>query len=352
VQATEQGRGRILVVDDQESNVLLLVRILRNAGYEDVASTTDPRAVPDLFSSFRPDIVLLDLHMPHLDGHQVMALLDPLIPHDAFLPVLVLTADVGPAARERSLSQGAKDFLTKPFDPTEVVLRVRNLLQTRFLHLALQRQNHVLEERVRERTMELEDAQFETFERLAMAAEYRDDATGRHTRRVGNTSATIAAELELPADEVEVIRYAAGLHDIGKIGIPDAILQKPARLTAEEFAIVRIHTKVGAGILSNSRTPLLRMAEVIALTHHERWDGDGYAGLRGEEIPLVGRITTVADVYDALLQERPYKRAWALDEALSEIVDERGRQFAPDVVDAFLRAQERGAFEPAQERPA
>ena len=350
--AKESGRWRILIVDDQEPNVLLLRRILEREGYDAIESTTDPREAAEIFERFCPDIVLLDIHMPHLDGHEVMRALRPLIPRDAFVPMVVLTADAGVEARDRSLAEGAQDFLTKPLDAAEVVLRVRNLLQTRFLHLEVQDQNRQLEERVRERTAQLEEAQFETFERLALAAEYRDDDTGRHTRRVGGTSALLAQELGLSAEEVELIRYAAGLHDVGKIGVPDHILLKPARLTVEEFELVKRHTKVGAGILAHSKSPLLRMAEVIALTHHEKWDGTGYAGLRELEIPIVGRIVAVADVYDALKQERPYKRAWTEDEALTEIHAQRGRQFDPEVVDVFLQARERPDLVTSEVRPA
>jgi putative two-component system response regulator len=193
---------------------------------------------------------------------------------------------------------------------------------------------------VQERTKELEGSYIETFERLALAAEYRDDETGQHTRRVGRLAALLARELDLPTKKVELLERAAGLHDVGKIGIPDTILLAPRKLTTEEFEVVKTHTMIGARILSGSRSPLLAMAEEIAWSHHERWDGRGYGGLSGEEIPLYGRITTVADVFDALTHRRPYKEAWPLDEAIAEINAQRGDQFDPRVVDAFMAVHE------------
>jgi len=333
--------ARILVVDDQRANVLLLERMLREAGYRDIETTTDPRLALDLFTRFEPDIVLLDLMMPHLDGFQVMAKLEQVVSQGDYRPILVLTADVNEETKRRALAGGAKDFLTKPFDVQEVLLRIGNILETRRLHRKLQRQNEVLEKRVRERTLELEEAYIETMERLALAAEYRDDDTGQHTIRVGLTASMVARELGLSTPDVELIERAAGLHDIGKIGVPDNILLAPRKLTAEEFEVVKTHTSIGAKILSGSRSPLLRMAETIAWAHHERWDGSGYAGIRGPDAPLVGRITTVADVFDALTHDRPYKTAWPVEEAIAEISEQSGRQFDPQVVEAFLLVQER-----------
>lgn len=330
-------QARILIVDDQAANTRLLERILRRAGYTRLTSTTDSREVLSIFTSLQPDLVLLDLMMPHVNGFEVMEQLKPLIPSGDYLPILVLTADVTGEVKRRALSAGAKDFLTKPFDAIEVLLRIDNLLKTRMLHLQLREQNHMLDEKVRERTLRLEEAQIEILERLAEAAEYRDDATGKHTKRVGQISGMIAHVLDLPAAEVELIRQAAPLHDVGKIGIPDSILLKPGKLTAEEFEVMKTHTTIGARMLANGRSELTQMAECIALMHHERWDGTGYPGkLRGEEIPLVGRIVSVADVFDALTHERPYKGAWPVEEALAEIERQSGRQFDPRVAEAFL----------------
>jgi response regulator RpfG family c-di-GMP phosphodiesterase len=334
------AHSRILVVDDEEANVRLLEKILARAGYDQVHGLTDPTEIPERIAEFPPDLILLDLHMPRVDGFAVLDALRRHVRSDAYLPVLVLTADVSPDAKRRALSLGAKDFLTKPFDVEEVVLRVRNMLETRRLHKQLRNENYDLEERVRERTHDLQDAYLETFDRLALAAEYRDDQTGLHIKRVGRSAALIAEELGLDKDTVAMIELAAGLHDIGKIGVPDAILLKPARLTVEEFAIVKTHTAIGSKILSGSRSPLLQMAEAIASFHHERWDGHGYAGVAGPEVPLVARITSVADTFDAMTNDRPYKAAGPVERALEEISSQREQQFDPDPVDAFLRVHE------------
>jgi putative two-component system response regulator len=335
------ANARIMIVDDEEPNVRLLERVLRDAGFGNTISTTDPREVLGLFEECEPDLILLDLLMPHLDGFALMEKLRELIPRASFLPIIVLTADATDTTKRRALAAGAKDFLTKPLDIQEVVLRIKNMLETRSLHLQLQAHNELLAERVRLRTHELEEAQAETFERLALAAEYRDDNTGQHTRRVGEMAALLADKLGLPPEEVELLERAAGLHDLGKIGVSDSILLAPRRLTQQEFEIVKLHTATGANILSGSRSPLLQMAEVVARFHHERWDGTGYQGLVGEGIPFVARITTVADVFDALTHERPYKEAWTVARSIEEIEAQRGRQFDPDVVDAFLLLIER-----------
>jgi putative two-component system response regulator len=329
--------ARILIVDDQELNVVLLEGILDNAGFNKVVSTTDSTSVVPLKASVNPDLILLDLMMPDMDGFEVMGHLKPVIPRGEYLPILVLTANITKEAKIRALSMGAKDFLIKPFDQTEVLLRIQNLLITRFLHLQLQNQNEQLEEKVRERTAELEEAQIEMLERLAAATEYRDDVTGLHIRRVGNVAALLARELGLPQSDVDLIRRAALLHDVGKIGIPDSILHKLGRLTPEEVEFMKTHTLIGGRLLTGGRSELTRMAEQIALTHQERWDGSGYPlGLKGEAIPLAGRIVALADVFDALTHERPYKKAWSLKDALAEIRRQSGRQFDPQVVEAFF----------------
>jgi putative two-component system response regulator len=328
----------ILAVDDEESNLLLLRRILQRAGYTNVETTTNPTSVPEMFVTARPRLVLLDLHMPQMDGFELMERLGPMTGERRSVPFLVLTADATEETKRRALSVGARDFLTKPLDQIELLLRVRNLLQVQHLQDRLYEQNANLEDEVAERTRDLEQARLEILDRLAIAAEYRDDATQEHAWRLGRTSALLALGLGLPDRDVELIRRAAPLHDIGKIGIPDAILLKPGRLTDEEFEQIKTHTTIGAEILSGSRSPLLVMAERIALTHHERWDGRGYPrGLAGEQIPLPGRILAVADVFDALTHERPYKRAWPVPEAAAEILSQAGGQFDPDVVEAFLQ---------------
>jgi putative two-component system response regulator len=330
--------ARILIADDEHSGLRLLREIATRAGYSDIRTTSDSRAVAALCREFQPDLLLLDLHMPYLDGFQVLEQLHDLIESSVFFPVLVLSADITPEARKRALIAGARDFVLKPYDTTEVMLRMRNLLETRFFAVALEREKALLEERVRTRTRELEGAQQVIVERLARAAEYRDDATGKHAQRVGDLSADIARELGMAEEDVELIRRAAPLHDLGKIGVPDDVLLKPGPLMPDERAISKQHPLIGAHILTGSDFPLLKLAEEIAVSHHERWDGAGYPlGLAGEQIPLSGRIVAVADVYDALTHSRPYKHAWASDAAIEEIRSLRSTQFDPDVVDAFLR---------------
>jgi len=328
-------RARILIVDDEPANVLLLERLLERAGYENFVSVTDSAQVLALCTQRPPDLVLLDLHMPTPDGFEVMRQLDPWISQGA-LAVIVLTADTTREVRQAALSGGAKDFLVKPLDAIEVLLRIKNQLETRLLHVELRRQALALEQRVYEQHEDLDEARLEMLQRLARASEYRDDDTGEHTQRVGQTSALVARALDLSEEDVTIIRHAATLHDLGKIAVPDRVLLKPGSLDEHELEAMRKHVRMGADMLANSRSPLLQVAESIALTHHEWWDGSGYlSGLRGDEIPLPGRIVAIADVFDALTHDRPYKRALPLEMALDEVRSLRGSQFDPRVVDAF-----------------
>jgi putative two-component system response regulator len=329
--------AKILIVDDQDANMRLLMRILKKANYKNIMTISDPREVLHCFSMFQPDLILLDLMMPYLTGFEVMELLRPLVAQDDYLPILVLTADATSEAKHKALSMGAHDFLTKPLDTAEVLLRVNNLLRTRILHLLLSVRNRGLEDEVAERTSELREAHIEILERLAIAAEYRDDETGQHVLRVSNTAVLLASALGVPDRDLELIRRASQLHDVGKIGIPDDILLKLGKLTSAEFEVMKTHTTIGARILSGANSALVRMASSIAYTHHERWNGLGYPnGLSGNRIPLEGRIVAVADVFDALTHRRPYKEAWPIEEALAEIKRQSGAQFDPTVVEAFF----------------
>ena len=330
------GDSRILVVDDELANVRLLEGLLARWGFANVDGLTDPAVVPQRVAEAPPDLVMLDLHMPGLGGLELIGLLEPLTRDGTPIPILVLTADSTTETKRQALAAGASDFLTKPFDPEEVRLRVSNLLQNRRLEVQLKQHGDELEEHVRERTLELEQSRLEIAERLAMAAEYRDDETHQHAERIGLTAALLGARLDLATATLADLRRAAPLHDIGKIAIPDAILLKPGRLTPEEFETMKTHAIIGARILSGSRSGLLQMAEEIAGSHHERWDGTGYPqGLRAHQIPLSGRIVAVADVFDALTHKRPYKEAWRADEAVAEILSCASSHFDPDIVATF-----------------
>ena len=327
----------ILIVDDQDANVRLLEQMLGRAGYHNCLSILDSREALRVWEQLQPDIVLLDLHMPHLDGFGVMEQLKARLPEEGYLPILVLTADSLPATKKRALSSGATDFLAKPFDAVEVVLRIRNLLQTRFLHLALQNENQTLGKKVAERTHDLEEAEIEMLERLAVASESRDDNTGEHTQRVGKLAAALGLGAGWPEDKLDQIRRAAALHDIGKIAIPDRILLKPGKLTPEEFKIMKTHCELGAKTLAGSRFPIVQLAEQIAHYHHEKWNGSGYYGLAGAAIPLAARIVALADVFDVLTHERPYKQAWPVEDALARIEQDSGSHFDPQLVPHFLQ---------------
>jgi putative two-component system response regulator len=351
VSEPQSRRGRILIVDDEPANVLLLERLLELAGYRDVQATTDPTAVEALYGRWRPDLIVLDMHMPVLDGFAVMERLSELIAPDDYVPILMLTADGSPKVKRMALERGAKDFVTKPFDHAEVLARTANLLDTRSMHVQLRRQNDLLEQRVHERTAELREAigrleraqddlrvaQEETIHRLSLAAEYRDDETSRHLERMSRYCAILAARSGRDAGQSELLRVAAKMHDIGKLGVPDAILHKPGTLTSEELTIMRRHAEIGHRILEGSRSKLARTGATIAWTHHERVDGTGYPrGLRADEIPLEGRIAAIADVFDALTSDRIYRPAFDLADALAIMRQGRGRHFDAALLDVFL----------------
>jgi len=330
--------ARVLIIDDEPANVTFLRHVLETEGYGELIGMSDCVEALQRFQALDPDVIVTDLWMPRMDGFEFLTRVHELMPAGTYLPILVTTGDRTPEARRRALSLGARDFLTKPLSPSEVRLRVRNLMETRFLHQQMKRHNLLLEQRVSERTLELEEARLEILYRLARAAELRDDQTGQHTMRVGRFAGRMAEVMLLSPEEAQLIGRAAPLHDIGKIGIPDAVLLKVGRLEPEERAIIETHTTIGADLLSGSSSPLLQLAEEIALSHHERWDGTGYPRrLTGADIPIAGRIVAVADVFDALTHERPYKPAWTVREALAEIETCAGNQLDPFVVEAMLR---------------
>jgi len=334
--AKQYTSARILMVDDEPANLKLLDRMLRHEGYADLVLIQDPRQLLTEYHKAAPDLILLDINMPYLNGYEVMEQLkelnDPLLP-----PIVVLTAQAGRDFLMKALQAGARDFISKPFDRFELLARVRNMLDA---HLSLRmtfQQKELLEELVRQRTSEVTKSRLEVVRRLGRAAEFRDNETGRHVVRMSHSSALLARQLNLSEKRCEIILHASPMHDIGKIGISDTILLKPGRLTPEERTIMERHALIGADILAGAETELLEVARLIALTHHEKWDGSGYPGkLVGEAIPLEGRICAIADVFDALTSERPYKHAWPVEEAVANLQENAGSHFDPALVQAFL----------------
>lgn len=327
----------IYIVDDEPHNLVLLSKLLARHGFKRVTTCQQPEKVMGELNEVTPDLLLLDLTMPGLSGLELLDLLQGQIHSTPPLPVLVLTGDTRTDTRRQALSLGAKDFVNKPFDPPEVICRIQNLLESRLLERRLLNHSQELEALTYRRTLQLRANQLDTVRRLGLAAEYRDDLTGEHIARVGRYSSALARAAGLDETYQEQIGYAAQLHDIGKIAIPDSILLKRGPLSEEERSFMQQHVRFGLDILKGSDCPILRMAEQIALYHHERWDGKGYLqGLANDAIPLSARITSVCDVYDALTCERPYKRAWTPEEARAELFRGKGAQFDPQLVDLFL----------------
>ncbi|GAB6043862.1 HD domain-containing phosphohydrolase [Endothiovibrio diazotrophicus] len=328
----------ILVVDDEPINLEMLERMLVSGGYREVVTTEDPREVEPLVEQHRPDLLLLDLTMPYRDGFQVIEALKARYPGPCDLPpILVLATQQGEEFRHRALEMGARDYVTKPFDRIELLMRVRNLLEVRNSIKVLRDEKRVLESMVVERTREIHDTRLQVVRRLGLAAEYRDNETGMHIVRMSKISELLGRALGMQEEALDLLLNASPMHDIGKIGIPDHVLLKPGKLDEHEFELVKTHAIIGADILSGDDSELMTMAREIALTHHERWDGTGYPhGLQGEEIPLVGRICAVADVFDALTSTRPYKQGWLREDAVEYLRSGAGSQFDPTVVDAFM----------------
>ena len=327
--------SRILIVDDEPANLKLLDKMLASQGYVQCVLIQDPREVLDRYQEARPDLILLDINMPHLDGYQVMeqikALNDPLTP-----PIVILTAQHGRDYLLKALSAGASDFIGKPFDRAELLMRVRNLLDAQLGHRLVHDQKDVLEDMVRVRTEALNQTRLQVVQRLGRAAEYRDNETGLHIIRMSQMSALLAKSHGWSESSCELMLHASPMHDVGKIGIPDAILLKPGKFEPPEWEVMKTHATIGADILSDGDSDLLRLAREIALSHHEKWDGSGYPqGLAGAAIPQAGRIVAVADVFDALTSVRPYKKAWPVEEALAHIGANAGSHFDPEVVGHF-----------------
>jgi len=347
--------ARLMIVDDDPLDVQLLCETLEGAGYHNIVSTFDPVETVGLCRNYSPDLILLDSLMPKMDGSEVMVSLKKDWEDGKDTPIMILTGDVSFQSKWRVLAGGASDLLHKPYDAVELLLRVGKLLKDRRLRLDLLRRNRILEIDLRSRTEllevaletikrkdhKLEDAQSDTLDRLASAGEFHDNDTGHHTRRVGELSYMLGERLGIEPSHLRCLRRAARLHDIGKIGISDVILLKPGKLTHDEFEIMKTHTTIGANLFRNGQSELFRLAQCVAESHHERWDGHGYPeGLKGEQIPLEARIVALADVFDALTHDRPYKSAWSFVDSMAEIKRQSGCQFDPRVVESFIQIDE------------
>jgi two-component system, response regulator RpfG len=328
----------ILIVDDQQSARTLLRNVVEgiNPG---ISVTEFENPVEALhWSETNPvDMLLLDYRMPDMDGLQfTRQFRRPLVKRD--VPVVLISVVGDEPVRQAALDAGVIDFLVKPVRPRELRSRLRNLLLMRQQGESVKERARSLERQVLEGLREVEERERETLYRLARAIEFRDYGTGLHLIRMARFAGLIAEGLYLPDDEIRTLELAAPLHDIGKIGVPDAILLKHGRLTEEEYAVMRKHPHIGFEILRDSQSRFVQLGAEVALRHHERWDGSGYPdGLAGEEIPIHARIVALADVYDALISERPYKPAWAHDVAVAYVREKSGSLFDPACVEALFR---------------
>ncbi|PMJ88745.1 two-component system response regulator [Vibrio sp. 10N.261.55.A7] len=328
MQNESEQKPVILVVDDIPDNIHTLSGILSDQ-FKIKAATSGQKAIQIANTTPKPHLILLDIMMPGMDGYQVCQELKS-NPLTSDIPVIFVTAKAEVVDEQKGFELGAVDYITKPISPPIVKARVQT-------HIALHNQNLELAVKVKKRTEQLEKTRLEIIQRLGRAAEYKDNETGMHVIRMSHYSRIIAEQLDVNERWRELVFQASPMHDIGKIGIPDYVLGKPGKLDAEEWDIMQQHVKIGGDIIGESDSLLLQMAREIALYHHEKWDGSGYPhGTKGEDIPLSARIVAIADVFDALTSERPYKKAWPIEKAISLLEEEAGKHFDPNLVPIFV----------------
>ena len=333
-------QANILVVDHQKLNIAMIKKILQRDGYDGIKSTQDPFSVVSFCEEEDIDLIILDIKMPNLDGFGIISSLQEELGEGRIPPVLVVTDVTEQEFRREALIFGARDYIVRPFDIREFLARVHNMLEVWQAQQMVKFQKELLEEKVLERTRELREAhdqlqesQLDVVWRLGRAAEYRDNETGLHIIRMSQIAAVLGRAYGMEEEAADLLQVASPMHDIGKLGIPDRVMLKPGKLDEEEWKVMQTHAQIGADILAGGSSELMKMAHKIALTHHEKWDGSGYPnGLKGEDIPLEGRICAVADVFDALTSERPYKKAWSIDETMNFIQSESGKHFEPRLV--------------------
>lgn len=333
---------KVYVADDVAINIELVESVFRNDPDLLIRKAENGKELMLYIEDHGvPDLLILDLMMPVMDGFDVLRNLKS-AREAKYFPVIVLSALADKQSIVKALSMGADDYVTKPFFVEELKARVNNMLKLKERDEYLNTSLDVMESNLLEKLQMLENTQVEVIIKLGKAAEFRDDETGKHIERIADYVNMITEELGMNHELRVMMQYAAPMHDVGKIGIPDGVLMKPAKLTDDEFKIIKLHTLIGGKILSGTNLPLLELAKEIAITHHERWDGAGYPmGLKGSDIPISGRVVAVTDVFDAITSERVYKAAWPIERALEYIRDMRGKQFDPDVVDAFFAIEDK-----------